>query len=143
MKINFYSFVELVRCFTKKNHFHSGLSVVAVSSMSSPMGDVAKVAYSASKAALDAVVRCMARELAPKGIRVNSVIPAAVKTGMYETFIDENGMTERMDQVSQRQYQGASEPEDIAKTILFLLSDDSKVITGTNMDVSGGFLTSR
>ena len=143
MKINFYSFAELVRCLVKKRAYHEEMSVVAVSSMSSSMGDVAKVAYSASKASLDAAVRCMARELAPKGIRVNSIVPGAVKTGMFEEFITENGETERMSQVVQRQYQGASDPKDIAEAILFLLSEDSKVITGTNMDVSGGFLTSR
>ncbi len=143
MKINFCSFVELVRCLVKKKAYKEGMSVVTVSSISSSMGDVAKVAYSASKASLDAAVRCMARELADKGIRVNSVVPGWVSTGMFEKFVNENGETERMGQVIQRQYQGPSDPEDIAKTILFLLSDDSKVITGTSMDVSGGFLSSR
>jgi len=143
MKINFFSFVELVRCIVKKRAYKKGMSVITVSSISSPMGDVAKVAYSASKASLDATVRCMARELAAKDIRVNSIVPGVVQTGMYEKFLESNGETERMDQVVQRQYQGPSNARDIAKTILFLLSEDSKVITGTNMDVSGGFLTSR
>lgn len=143
MRINFYSFVELVRCLVKKKAYNDGMSVVAISSMSSPMGDVAKVAYSASKASLDAAVRCMARELADRGIRVNSVVPAAVETGMFEKFIEENGETNRMEQVVKRQYQGPSHPKDIANAILFLLSEDSKVITGTSMDVSGGFLSSR
>ena len=142
MDINFFSYLELVRCISNKKCFKSGLSIVSISSIASDVGNPAKTLYSASKAAMDATVRCLAKELAPKNIRVNSVKPAFVRTNMYEEVMENIGETKDVIQTMKRQYQGVSEPKDIASTILFLLGDESKVITGANIDVSGGYLSS-
>ena len=66
MRANLYSFIELSRLLIKKNLMNEGSSIVALSSVSSTKGLKSKIAYTASKAALDAVVRSMAAELATK-----------------------------------------------------------------------------
>ena len=75
------------------------MSIVGISSISSTLGNQAKTAYCASKAAMDAVVRCFAKELAPSGIRANTVCPGMINTDIYEKFKDNAtvcaGYTER------------------------------------------------
>lgn len=142
MEVNFYSFVELVRCMTKKGFYNDGMSIVGISSISSQQGNQTKIAYSASKAAMDAAIRCMAKELAPKRIRVNSIVPALIKTQLYDVFLDMGGESEDAKNIMARQYLGLGEPQDIANMAAYLLSDASKFITGTSIAVDGGRLSS-
>lgn len=138
MDINCFSFIEMCRCLIKKRGYNKGLSIVGVSSISSKQGNKAKTAYCASKAAMDAAVRCMAKELAEKKIRVNTVNPALINTEIYQQFTDygcDKGIIER-------QYLGLGEPIDVANAITFLLSNASQFITGSNLDVDGGRLSS-
>lgn len=143
MKINFLSFIELTRCCTnKKNANPDSFSVVAVSSLSSMQGNQAKTAYSATKGALDASIRCLAKEFAARNMRFNTVNPAWVKTDIFENHIANVGESEDFKEVLNRQYLGMIEPLDIAKTIAFLLSNSSHYITGQNIPVDGGRLSS-
>ena len=87
MQINFFSFVEIVRCITLKKRFANGGSIVAMSSTGSIHGKPTKVAYSASKAAIDAAIRCMVCDLKQKKIRINSIMPSWVNTNMYASFL--------------------------------------------------------
>lgn len=135
MDINFYSFVELVRQVCKKKHFAEGGSVVVMSSISSIKGYKAKTEYCVSKAAVDAFVRCMALELAERDIRVNSVMAAAVNTPMAQKAKETNVTIGASDFTAPL---GISEPYEIANTILFLLSDATKTITGTSILIDGG-----
>ena len=142
MQINFNSFVEITRCITKKNCFNHGMSIVGISSISSTLGNQAKTAYCASKAAMDAVVRCFAKELAPNGIRANTVCPGMINTDIYEKFKDNAGDSYDAEVRMYRQYLGLGEPADVANMIVFLLSDASRLITGSNIGVDGGMLSS-
>ena len=137
MDINFVSFVELVRCITKKGNFNRGLSIVAISSISAKTGGVSVTGYAASKAAIEGAVRCLAHELAPKGIRLNTVQPGQTYTPAYKEIIGE-----AHDPVLERQYLGLAEASDIANAIAFLLNDASRMITGASMPIDGGFYTS-
>lgn len=138
MNANLYAFVEWVRCICKKNRFEDGGSVVAISSVSSIKGLKSKIAYSASKAALDAAVRGIAAELADRKIRVNSIQKGWVRSDMQHSFIQDNmAINENSDLV--KQVLGVIENEDLAKSVLFLLGEDSKFITGTNMVLDGGY----
>lgn len=135
MDINFYAFVELVKQATKKGNFTDGGSIVVMSSVSSIRGYKAKTEYCVSKAAVDAFVRCMALELAPKHIRVNSVMPGEVLTPM--------GMRSReMAKLAGTQLEeaplGPTEPFEVANLISFLLSDATRTITGTSIRIDGG-----
>ena len=95
-----------------------------------------------SPSATDAAIRCLAVELAPKGIRLNSVKPGMVATKRLEELQNLVGSSQQLKETEARQYLGISEATDIANTICFLLSEDAKTISGTSMDVSGGFMTS-
>jgi NAD(P)-dependent dehydrogenase (short-subunit alcohol dehydrogenase family) len=138
MNANLYSFIEMVRCITKKNSFVRGGSIVAISSVSSIKGLKSKTAYCASKAALDASVRCMAAELSEKKIRVNSVLKGWVESDMQKDFI-KNNMELSDNEDFRKQLLGVIDPLELANTVAFLLSDATKTITGTSLLIDGGY----
>lgn len=142
MNINFFSFVEVVRCLTKKGAFNEGMNIVGVSAVGAYLGNATKTAYCASKAAMNGAVRCLAKELAPKGIRLNTVAPGATDTPMAREAIDYRDGTDEQRVNELRQYLGICQPTDIANGVAFLLSDMSRMITGTCLPVDGGKLTS-
>lgn len=135
MDVNFYSFEELTRLFTKRGNMNDGGSIVVMSSISSIRGYKAKTEYCVSKAAVDAFVRCMALELAPKRIRINSVMAAEVLTPLALKARETNAMVGATDFESPL---GPSDPYEVANTIAFLLSDATKTITGTSILIDGG-----
>jgi NAD(P)-dependent dehydrogenase (short-subunit alcohol dehydrogenase family) len=141
MLINFYSFVELVRVISKKKNCAKNTSIVVMSSVSSVKGDKSKTAYCASKGAINSAVRAMAKELAIKNIRVNSVVAGFLKTNMYDSYIKELGEETFNENVLKHQYLGLGEPIDASNAIAFLLSNASKFITGTEFVVDGGYLS--
>ena len=139
MALHVYSFVEFVRVIAKKKMSDESTSIVAVSSATTLSADKGKVAYVATKGALDRLVRPMAVELGEsRKFRVNTVNPGWIKTDMFYNFIQELGQ-ERMDEILKPCFLGASEPADVASTIAFLLSDASKMITGQNIVIDGGW----
>lgn len=135
MDVNFYSFEELTRLFTKRGNINDGGSIVVMSSISSIRGYKAKTEYCVSKAAVDAFVRCMALELAPKRIRINSVMAAEVLTPLALKAKETNAMVGATDFEAPL---GPSDPYEVANTIAFLLSDATKTITGTSILIDGG-----
>lgn len=142
MNINFFSFVEVVRCLTKKGAYNPGMNIVGISAVGAYIGNATKTAYCASKSAMNGAVRCMAKELSPKGIRINTVAPGATDTPMAREAADYRDGTEEQRINTLRQYLGTCQPQDIADAIAFLLSDMSRRITGTCLPVDGGKLTS-
>ena len=142
MEINYFSFVEIIRCLMKKNAYNEGMSIVGISSISSKQGNQTKTAYCASKAAMDATVRCLAKELADKKVRVNAVNPALIRTEIYQQFLNNSGESEDAKTIMQRQYLGIGEPIDVANMIVYLLSSAAKFITGSCVDIDGGRLSS-
>lgn len=138
MRANLYSFIELSRLLLKRGVMNKKSSIVALSSVSSTKGLKSKVAYCASKAALDGAVRSMAAELSDKKIRVNSIQKGWVSSDMETDFI-QNSMYLSENSDFSKQLLGAVEPEEIADTIVFLLSDAAKSITGTSIVLDGGY----
>lgn len=111
---------------------------MAISSTSSIRGDKGKIAYSATKGALDSAVLSMAMELGEtKKIRVNTVNPAWMKTDMYHKYIETCGK-EKIDDIKQKQFLGVAEPKEIADVVAFLLSTAASQITGQSVVVDGG-----
>lgn len=142
MRINLLAFVEIVRCITLKKNYNSGMRIVGISSIASMCGDKVHVAYSASKAGMDGAVRCMACELAEKGICVNTVAPAMIETQMYEDFMKERGENNQgYQKIINRQYLGIGKPNDVANGIAFLLSSAASFITGVSLPIDGGYTT--
>ena len=142
MDINFFSFVEIIRIITKKKNFREGLSIVGISSVGSLEGNQSKTGYCASKAAMDGAIRCMAKELAPKHVRVNSVMPGITRTAIYDQIMDNGSESDDLKGILQRQYLGICEPENIAYMAAYLLSEEAAFITGTAIAVDSGRLSS-
>lgn len=93
-------------------------------------------AYASAKSAVNAAVNDLAKELAPKGHRVNSIIPGWVKTPMTEKF----ETSDEINAVISRHILGTGTPEDVSKAVLFLLNDASSFLNGNNFVVDGGGL---
>ena len=110
--------------------------IIAVSSMWGQTGASCEALYSASKGAVDAYVRSLAKELGPSGIRVNAVSPGVIDTDMLKDYSDED----LKDLADTTPLGRLGSPEDIAKAMLFLASDDASFITGQIIGVNGGFL---
>jgi enoyl-[acyl-carrier protein] reductase III len=114
----------------------SGSSIVAVSSLGSTRVLDNYVLIGASKAALEAVVRYLAVELAPRGIRANTVSAGVVETGALEHFPNRDEMLATV----QRTPAGRLvEPQDVAAAVAFLCSDDAQMVRGHTLVVDGGF----
>lgn len=135
MNVNFFAFEELVRLFAKRGRFADGGSIVVMSSISSVKGYKAKTEYCVSKAAVDAFVRCMAMELAPRKIRINSVMAAEVLTPLA---LKARELNQSLGVQEFNSPLGPTEPYEVANTIAFLLSDATKTITGTALLIDGG-----
>lgn len=139
MTVNFYSFVELAKHFSKREHNNNGGSIVAISSISGRVGARGLTAYCASKGALESSIRSMALELAAKNIRINSVAPGIIATQMYDGIKQLAGGKDFDSELKKRQVMGVGSPGDVAYAAAFLLSDASRFITGTSMVVDGGY----
>lgn len=110
--------------------------IIAVSSMWGQTGASCEALYSASKGAVDAYVKSLAKELGPSGIRVNAVSPGVIDTDMLKDYSDED----LKDLADETPLGRLGSPEDIAMTMLFLSSDEASFITGQIVGVNGGFL---
>lgn len=135
---NFGMFVEVMRCLKKSKGLVNNASVVAMSSISSIRAMKAKMAFCASKAALDAAIRCLAVELGDKGIRVNSIQKGGVDIDFEKEHIqDINSINDGA--TTTKQILGITRVEEIINVIAFLLSDATKTITGTSIIIDGGY----
>ncbi len=113
-------------------HFNGGGSIVNVSSVAATSGPPAASVYSATKAAVDAVTRSLAKELGPRNIRVNSINPGMVETeGVRAAGI--SGSEFRAQVEAQTPLGRIGQPADIAPAAVFLASDDSRWITGETL----------
>ena len=132
MRVNFYSFVELVKQASRKKFRPEKMSIVAVSSMAALCPLKCQTVYAASKAALNAAVHALAVEMAGKKIRINAVCPGVVDTTMLQ---DSRKMA---DTEPPPQMLGVTQPEQIAHSIMYLLSDASSCITGRCLFADSG-----
>ena len=103
-------------------------------------GNAATSVYAATKAALVAAARSWADELAPEGIRINTLIPGAIATD-FRNFLPEQTRTEFEDSVvHDTPMRRIGTADEAAAVALFLLSDDASYMTGTQVFVDGGLL---
>jgi 3-oxoacyl-[acyl-carrier protein] reductase len=115
-----------------------GGNVVNISSVVATAAPPYASVYSATKAAVDAITRSLAKELGPKKIRVNSVNPGMVETeGAHAQGIPDSDFRKQVE--SQTPLGRIGQVDDIAPAVAFLASDESKWITGETWHVAGGF----
>jgi NAD(P)-dependent dehydrogenase (short-subunit alcohol dehydrogenase family) len=121
-------------------HLNDGGSIILNGSVISVLGNPGYAAYAASKAGVRGMARVMASELAPRGIRVNVVAPGAAKTPIWNGAAPTAAAFAVLDQRISRSIPlgRLGEAEEVAKTVLFLASDDASNINGAELFVDGG-----
>jgi NAD(P)-dependent dehydrogenase (short-subunit alcohol dehydrogenase family) len=139
MRINVRSVFELMQKAMPHLAEHRG-NVVNISSVTGPRSFPGVLAYCVSKAALDQLTHCAALEMAEKGVRINSVNPGVVATGLhlktgmeeaaYEAFLQRSRTTHPLGRVGT--------PEEVVELALFLASDRASWITGVTYLIDGG-----
>jgi 3-oxoacyl-[acyl-carrier protein] reductase len=116
----------------------SGGSIINISSVAATAAPATTSVYSATKAAVDAVTKALAKELGPRNIRVNAINPGMVETeGTHSAGIAENEMRKQLEALTPLGRIG--QPQDIAAAAVFLASSDSSWITGETFVISGGY----
>jgi NAD(P)-dependent dehydrogenase (short-subunit alcohol dehydrogenase family) len=136
--INLISPLTLTQQLLKLKKVNNKASVVFISSVSgtlvsAPGGSV----YSASKGAVNGLIKGMALDLAPKGIRVNAVAPGMIETGLFkDSSISQDQLNEDKKRYPLKRY---GKPEEVAYSVIYLLSDASAWITGTSLVIDGGY----
>lgn len=137
MAINAFAPMYMTQRLYKKKRINKGGSIVYTVSISGvSMVSMGGVMYAVSKNALDAFMRNAALEFAVRNIRVNSVNPSRVKTGLIQNSVySEEEVAKDLQTYPLKRY---AEPEEIANPIVFLLSDAASYITGHALVVDGG-----
>ena len=139
-QINTYAAIELAKVFINKNvSFGTNDSIVLISSVYGNVGSSANVGYAMSKSALHGITKSLAIELAPRKVRVNCIAPGFVKTNMLDEVQNKLNQTEYFDKLNDLHPLGLGLPEDVASMICFLQSNMSTWITGSILNVDGGF----
>lgn len=124
---------EAVKFFNPK-----GGSIVNISSMASTLTPANMSVYSATKAALDAVTKTLAKELGPRRIRVNAINPGMVLTeGVVAAGFDTSDFRKQVE--SQTPLGRIGVPQDIAQAAVFLASSDASWISGETLLIAGGY----
>ncbi|MCD8186109.1 MAG: SDR family oxidoreductase [Rikenellaceae bacterium] len=139
LNINFFSPAVLSQKLLKGKKINRGGSIVFVSSIFGvKISAVGSAAYSASKGAINGYMKAMALEMAPKNIRVNSVNPGMVNTNLmkHNQTVTEEQLEEDRKKYPMKRY---GKPEEVAYGVIFLLSDASSYITGSQLVIDGGY----
>lgn len=136
MDVNFKAPALLMSSLLQQKKVNKGASIVFVASIASWSPSVGNAVYSASKGAIVSYANCLALELAPRSIRVNCISPAMVWTDLIlNDGLEESQLKEDEQKYPLKRY---GQPEDIAYLAVYMLSDASTWMTGSNVKISGG-----
>jgi len=136
--VNFTAPTLLTQKLLKIKKVNKNASIVFVSSISGVFcSSIGGSVYSASKGAINGLAKGMALDLAPKSIRVNCVNPGMIQTNIFES----GKISEEQLEVDVKRYplKRYGRPEEVAYAVIYLLSDASKWVTGSNLLIDGGY----
>jgi NAD(P)-dependent dehydrogenase (short-subunit alcohol dehydrogenase family) len=138
MSVNYKAPTLLSQKLLKKKMVNKGASIVFISSVSGVwLSSVAGSLYSGSKVAINGLAKGMAIELAAKQIRVNCVNPGMIDTNIFESGeITKEQLQEDANRYPLGRY---GKPEEVAYAVIYLLSDASAWVTGSNLLIDGGY----
>ena len=134
--VSFWAGVKLVQICSKVKNSNTGASILLFSSVRSHRTDKGLFAYAGAKSAMQIAAKTFAKELAKRKLRVNTISPGWVNTNMTNKLEETNNL----DEVNQNHILGIGNPADVSGVVLFMLSDRSKWMTGTDVVVDGGYL---
>lgn len=135
-KINLFSFMAFTHFFMDEKYTNEGGSIVGISSSTSVYGGNRQYIYSSSKSAMNLFVKSTAKELSARKIRINTVMPSITNTEMVAKL---RTQSEAIDMnVKYKQPLGIVQTDDVCEAIIFLLSDNSKAISGASLRVNNG-----
>jgi NAD(P)-dependent dehydrogenase (short-subunit alcohol dehydrogenase family) len=134
-ELNTWTALTLVQAAVRRGLSEGGGAVVNISSGTVNKTTPSMLAYAAGKAALNAMTRTLARDLADDGVRVNGVAPGLTRTSATLPMWQADGGEAAGSQTPLGHFTTA---DDIAAAVCFLLSDDAAAITGVTLDVDGG-----
>lgn len=137
MKANFQAPVLLQKTLMKAKLIERGASIVFIASRAPFAPSVGNGIYAASKGALLAYAKVLGLEMAPSGVRVNSICPAMVWTPLAQRDAEINGIDYS---VIEKKYplKRFGHPDDVANLVVYLLSDAARWMTGSTIDITGG-----
>lgn len=131
--VNFFSILEIIKALLKKSNEKALNNIVLISSLASARGEAGNSIYAASKGAINSLVYTLARELAPD-IRINALMPGAIETPMTKVVLDENYLNDTLKDTPL----GWVSQQDVVDYVEFLLSDNSRKVTGQTLFIDGG-----
>lgn len=137
-EVNFFSSISVCNILVKKKILNKNSSIIFISSISgTQVTYFAGSSYSATKGAINGMTKGMAVDLASKKIRVNSVSPGMIDTNILEDGkITEEQLIEDAKKYPLKRY---GKPEEVAHSVIYLLSDASAWVTGINLVIDGGY----
>jgi len=133
---NFFANININTLLLSKKKINKGASIVFISSIAAGIvAEVGNAIYSASKGALSSYAKVLALEMSSQRIRVNCVLPGMVNTPLLKKLdVEEDQLKE-----DEKRYPlGYGNPEDVAYSVIYLLSDATKWVTGSNLILDGG-----
>lgn len=138
MKVNFLAPVLLTQLLLKNKKLKRNCSMVFISSISGTLVSyIGGSVYSASKGAINGIAKTLALELASKQMRVNTITPGMIETNIIsEGIISDEQLAQDANRYPLKRY---GKPEEVAYATVYLLSDASKWVTGSNLLIDGGY----
>jgi NAD(P)-dependent dehydrogenase (short-subunit alcohol dehydrogenase family) len=136
-EINVQSSIRIIQRLIRKKKLKKGASIVFISSIATQKATIGNAVYNATKGAVNSFVKSIALELASKNITANAILPGFVTTGILENSnMSKTDLESHLKNYPLGRY---GKPEDIANLSIYLLSNEASWMTGTLINIDGGF----
>jgi NAD(P)-dependent dehydrogenase (short-subunit alcohol dehydrogenase family) len=136
-EVNIQSSIRLIQRLIRAKKIKKGASIVFISSIATQKATIGNAVYNATKGAVNSFVKSLALELASKNIRVNAILPGLVKTNLLDNeYASEEELKKHLMNYPLGRF---GMPDDIANLAIYLLANESSWMTGSLINIDGGF----